>query len=88
MIFFCPSKLKYCLVESRRLQTFFFVFSQHPKWFVYDGKSIKRYGLLFSFSPPGAKREKKERKKLSLLKSQRIRRRSVSAFSHILIHFP
>ena len=57
MIFFCPSKLKYCLVESRRLQTFFFVFSQHPKWLVYDGQSIKRYGLLFSFSPPGAKRD-------------------------------
>ena len=63
MILFCPSKLKYCLVESRRLQ-FFFAFSKHPKWFVYDGKSIKRYGLLFSFSPPGAKREKKREKKI------------------------
>ena len=54
--FFSPSKMKYCLVESRRLQTFF-AFSKNPKWFVYDGKSIKRYGLLFSFSPPGAKRD-------------------------------
>ena len=43
-------------VESRRLQTFF-VFSKHSKWLVYDGKSLKRSGLMFSFAPPGAKRD-------------------------------
>ena len=31
----------------------FFVYSQHPKWLIYD---LKKCGLLRSFSPPGAKR--------------------------------
>ena len=28
-----------------------FLFSQHPKWFIYD---LKKFGLLRRFSPPGA----------------------------------
>ena len=32
----------------------FFVYSQHPKWLIYD---LKKCGLLRSFSPPGAKRD-------------------------------
>ena len=31
-----------------------FLFSQHPKWFIYD---LKKCGLLRRFSPPGAKRD-------------------------------
>ena len=32
----------------------FFVYSQHPKWLIYD---LKKCGSLRSFSPPGAKRD-------------------------------
>ena len=32
----------------------FVVFSQHPKWLIYE---LKKCGLLRSFSPPGAKRD-------------------------------
>ena len=31
-----------------------FLFSQHPKWFIYD---LKKCGLLRRFSPTGAKRD-------------------------------
>ena len=54
MIFFLSFQIE---VLFSRKSSFTNFFSRSPKWFVYDGKSIKRYGLLFSFSPPGAKRD-------------------------------
>ena len=57
MIFFFSFQIEVLFSRKSSFTNFVFVFSKHPKWFVYDGKSIKRYGLLFSFSPPGAKRD-------------------------------
>ena len=57
MIFFFSFQIEVFVNRKSSFTNFFFVFSQHPKWFVYDCKPIKKCGLLFSFSPPEAKRD-------------------------------